>query len=178
MPFRQRNSPGALGPQNFSKNFSHPRHYGEYAANHAPLCSGPVMTFFCWSKLRLLRQKLLTSCLGILYSRLLALGEWGFRGLSGSPAPVVEEVAEQSGCSLCQEPAFDSKRMVEAGIGGGVMQGTGISGFGIGSRVDQAGETAGVGGAGAHGAWLQRSVEGATGQAPGARGGGCATDRE
>jgi hypothetical protein len=68
--------------------------------------------------------------------------------------------------------------MIEAGIGGGVMQGTSVSGFGIGGRVDQTGETAGMGGAGAHGAWLQGSVEGAARQAPATRGGGCPADRE
>lgn len=35
-----------------------------------------------------------------------------------------------------------------------------------------------MGGAGAHGAWLEGDVEGAAGQAPAAEGGGCATDRE
>jgi hypothetical protein len=91
---------------------------------------------------------------------------------------VVKEVAEQGGGPLSEETAFDEKRVVEAGICGDVMKGAGVSRFGVGGRIDQTGETAGVGGAGAHGAWLQGGVEGATAQAPAARSGGGATDRE
>ena len=107
-----------------------------------------------------------------------SLRRWGFGGLSGSPATISEEVAELRGGSFLEKAAFDEDGVVEAGIGGDVVEGAGVSGLGVGGRVDQARETACVGGAGAHGAGLQRGVEGATGQPPASYSGGCATYRE
>src|SRR5829696_10558390 len=101
-----------------------------------------------------------------------------FGSLSGSPATILKEVAEQCGGSFFEKAAFDDEGMIEAGVGGGVVQGACVSGFGIRSRVDQTRETACVGGAGAHGAWFQGGVEGAACQSPAARGGGCTTDRQ
>src|SRR5215212_10036234 len=68
--------------------------------------------------------------------------------------------------------------MIEADVGGDIVESAGVSSFGIRGCVDQARETACVGGAGAHGARLQGGVEGAPCQAPAACGGGCSTDRE
>ena len=82
------------------------------------------------------------------------LQEGGFGGLSGSPATILEEVAEQCGGSFFEKAAFDDEGMIEAGVGGGVVQGACVSGFGIRSGVDQTRETACVGCAGAHGAWF------------------------
>src|SRR5215210_6136612 len=104
--------------------------------------------------------------------------EGSFGSLSGSPATILEEVAEQCGGSIFEEAAFDDEGMIEAGVGGGVVEGTCVSGFGIRGRVDQTRETASVGGAGAHGARFQSGVEGVACQSPAASGGGCATDSE
>ena len=68
--------------------------------------------------------------------------------------------------------------MIEAGVGGGIVEGAGVSGFRIRGRVDQARETTCVGGAGTHGAWLQGGVEGAARQSPATSDGGSTTDRE
>src|SRR5215210_1063233 len=68
--------------------------------------------------------------------------------------------------------------MIQAGIGGYVVEGAGVPGLRVRGRVDQAGEAARVCGAGAHGAWFQGGVERAVSKAPAVRGGGCATDRE
>jgi hypothetical protein len=68
--------------------------------------------------------------------------------------------------------------MIEAGVGWGVMEGAGVPGFGIRCRVDKAGETACVGGPGAHGAWFQGGVEGTACKAPASDGCRCATDGE
>jgi hypothetical protein len=68
--------------------------------------------------------------------------------------------------------------MIEAGVGWCVMEGAGVSGFGIRGRVDQTRETACVGGAGAHGAWFQGGVEGAACKSPAPDGGGCPADGE
>src|SRR5215218_4317131 len=102
----------------------------------------------------------------------------GFLGLVGFPATILEEVAEQCGCSFFKKAAFDDERMIEALVGEDVVEGSCVSGFGIWGRVDQTRETACVGGAGAHGAWFQCGVEGAACQSPAACGGGCPTDGE
>jgi hypothetical protein len=109
---------------------------------------------------------------------LLALQKRGFRGFSGTSATILEEVTEQCGGSLFEKAAFDAEGMIEAGVGGSIMEGAGISGFGVGGCVDQTRETAGVGGAGAHGAWFQGDVEGTACKSPASEGGGCAADRE
>ncbi len=93
-------------------------------------------------------------------------------------ATILEEVAEQSGGTFFEKAAFDEDGVIEAGIGGDVVESASVPGFGVWGGVDQTGEAARVCGAGAHGAWLQGGVEGAPRQAPAARGGGCATDRE
>ncbi len=113
-----------------------------------------------------------------MYSKLWGLWKWGFGCLFGLAAPILEEVAQQSCGSFFEKAAFDEEGMIEAGIGGDVVEGAGVPGFGVWGCVDQTGETACVGGAGAHGAWFQGGVEGAARQAPASRGGGCATDRE
>src|SRR5215208_8257349 len=104
--------------------------------------------------------------------------EGGFGSLSGFPATILKEVAEQCGGSFFEKAAFDDEGMIEAGVGGGVVEGACVSGFGIRSRVDQTRETACVGCAGAHGAWFQGDVEGAACKSPAACGGGCPTDGE
>ena len=106
------------------------------------------------------------------------LQEGGFGGLSGSPSTILKEVAKQSGGSFFEKATFDDEGMIEAGVGEGVVEGAGVSGFGIRGRVDQTRETARVGGAGAHGARFQSGVEGVACQSPAAFGGGCAADRE
>src|SRR5215204_6948543 len=104
--------------------------------------------------------------------------EGSFGSLSGSPATILKEVAEQCGGSFFEKAACDDEGMIEAGVGGGVVEGACVSGFGIRGCVDQTRETACMGGAGAHGAWFQGGVEGAVCQSPAARGGGCTTDGE
>src|SRR5215211_5053056 len=106
------------------------------------------------------------------------LREGRFGGLSGFPATILEEVAEQCGGSIFEKAAFDDEGMIEAGVGWSIVEGACVSGFGIRGRVDQTREAACVGGAGAHGAWFQGGVEGAACQSPAACGGGCAADRE
>src|SRR5688572_6544640 len=96
------------------------------------------------------------------------LQDGGFGGLSRSLATILEEVAEQCGCGFFEKTAFDDEGMIEAGVGGGVMEGACVPGFGIRGRVDQARETARVGCAGAHGARFQCGVEGAACQSPAA----------
>lgn len=113
-----------------------------------------------------------------MYSTLSTLQKRGFGGLSGSLATIQEEIAEQCGGSFFEKAAFNDEGMIEAGVGGRVVEGTGVSGFGIRGSVDQTRETACVGGAGAHGAWFQGGVEGAACQSPAACDGGCLTDRE
>src|SRR5215203_4666562 len=102
----------------------------------------------------------------------------GFGVLSGLAATILEEVAELRGGSFFEKAAFDEEGVVEAGVGGDVVEGPGVSGFGIRGRVDQSRETACVGGARAHGTRLQGGVECASCQSPAAGGGGCATDRQ
>jgi hypothetical protein len=106
------------------------------------------------------------------------LWKGAFGCLSGSPATVPKEIAEQCGGSLFEQAAFDDEGMIEARVGGGIVEGAGVSGFGIRGRVDQTRETACVGGAGAHGAWFQGGVEGTARQSPASGSGGCPTDGE
>jgi hypothetical protein len=63
--------------------------------------------------------------------------EGSFGSLSGSPATILEEVAEQCGGSFLEKAPFDDEGMIEAGVGGGVVEGARVSGFGIRGRVDQ-----------------------------------------
>jgi hypothetical protein len=102
----------------------------------------------------------------------------GFGSLFWCPAAILEEVAEQCGGAFLEKAAFDDEGMIEAGVGGGIVEGACVSGFRIRGRVDQARETACVDGAGAHGARFQGGVEGTAGKSPAACGDGCATDRE
>jgi hypothetical protein len=129
-------------------------------------------------RLRVLRLQLSTSSLSRLYSMLSPLRRRGFGDLTGSLTAILEEDAELCGGYFFEKPGFDEEGVVEAGIGGDVVESAGVSGFGIGGRVDQTRETACVGGAGAHGAWFQGGVEGASGQAPASNSGGCTTDRK
>src|SRR5215212_4364547 len=108
----------------------------------------------------------------------LALLRRGFSSLLGSLTAILEELAELCGGAFFEQPAFDEERVIEAIVGGDVVEGSGVSGFGIGGCVDQTRETACVGRAGAHGAWFQGGVEGAARQSPASCGDGCATDRE
>src|SRR4028118_821522 len=85
--------------------------------------------------------------------------------LVGLLAAILEEIAEQCGGTLFEEAAIYEEGMVQAGIGGDVVEGTGVSGFGVRGGVDQAREPGGVGGAGAHGAGLER--ESGSGGMPG-----------
>src|ERR671921_1165962 len=128
--------------------------------------------------LELLYQGLFTSSLSTLYSMLSILQEGGFGGLSGSPATILEEVAKQCGGPFFEKAAFDDEGMIEAGVGGGIVKGAGVSGFGIRGRVDQTRETACVGGAGAHGARFQGGIEGAASKSPPSGSGGSPTDGE
>src|SRR5918993_2918040 len=106
------------------------------------------------------------------------LQEGGFGGLSGTLAKILEEVAEQCGGSFFEKAVFDDEGMIETGVGGDVVEGAGVSGFGIRGRVDQTRETACVGGAGAHGARFQGGVEGAACKSPASGSGGCLTGGE
>jgi hypothetical protein len=99
------------------------------------------------------------------------LQEGGLGGFSGTPATTLEEVAEQCGGSFFEKAAFDDEGVIEASVGGSIVECACISGFGIRGRVDQTRETARVGGAGAHGAGFQGGVEGAACQSPAACGG-------
>jgi hypothetical protein len=58
--------------------------------------------------------------------------------LSGFAATVSEEVAEQRDGIFCEEPPVNNEGVVETGIGRGVMEGTGVAGFGVGGCEDQA----------------------------------------
>ena len=106
------------------------------------------------------------------------LRERGFWGISEPLAAILEEGAEQCGGTLFEQAAFDAEGMIEAGVGWRIVEGAGVPGFGIRCRVDKAGETACVGGPGAHGAWFQGGVEGAACQSPASYGGGCTPDGE
>lgn len=71
-------------------------------------------------------------------------------GLAG--AAFFEEVAEEGGGFGFEEAAGNGEGMVEAGIGGEVVEGTGCAGFGVGGGVDEAADAGGVEGARTHGA--------------------------
>jgi hypothetical protein len=73
---------------------------------------------------------------------------------------------------------LDEEGVVQAGIGGDVVEGACVACFGVRGCEDQAREPGRVDGACAHGARLQGGIEGAARQAPAARGGGCPADRE
>ncbi len=66
----------------------------------------------------------------------LVLGQWGFVVPCGFAATILEEAGEQSGGFVFEEAFFDEERMIEAGIGGDVVESTGVSGFGIWGGVD------------------------------------------
>lgn len=68
--------------------------------------------------------------------------------------------------------------MVEAGVFGDAVEGSGVAGFGVRGGVDEAGEACGVDGAGAHRAGLEGRVEGAAGETPAAEPCGRPSDRE
>ena len=89
-------------------------------------------------RLELLYQKLFTSSLGTPYSSASTLLKRDFGALFGLMAAIFEEVAEQCGGFGFEEAAFDEDGVVETGIGGGVVEGACVSGFGILGRVDQA----------------------------------------
>ena len=93
-------------------------------------------------------------------------------------ATILEEVAEQAGGFGFENAAFDEDSVVEASVGGDIVEGASVSGFGIRGRVDQTRETGCVGCACAHWARLQGGIEGTAGQAPAACSFGCPTDGE
>jgi hypothetical protein len=92
--------------------------------------------------------------------------------LLGFYTAMFEEVSEECGGFGLQHAAVCGEGMVEACVGGGVMEGTGVPGLPIWGGVDEAREAGGVGCSGAHGAGLQGRVEGAADEAPGAEMGG------
>ncbi len=95
---------------------------------------------------------------------------WGFKLLSaaeGLPfAAPLEEVAEEGGGFGSQGSGGVRVGVVEARVGGEVVEGTGGAGLRVGSSVDQAAYAGGVESAGAHGAGFEGGVEGAAGEAP------------
>ena len=68
----------------------------------------------------------------------MSLRGWGSGALSGFAAAVSEEVAKQGGGVFFEEAAFYGEGVVEAGVGGGVVEATGVAGFGVGGCVDEA----------------------------------------
>ena len=96
---------------------------------------------------------------------------WGF-------AAVLEEITEQTGGFGLEEAPFDDDGVVEAGIGGDVVEGPGVTGLRVGGGVDETVYTGRVGRAGAHGARFQGGVEGTAGEAPPARSFGGLADGE
>ena len=84
----------------------------------------------------------------------------------GAAAAFFEEGAEEGGGFGLEDAAFCGECVVEAFVGGDVVEGTGGAGFGIRRRVDEAAYAGGVEGPGAHGAGLEGGVEGTTAQAP------------
>ena len=98
--------------------------------------------------------------------------------MSGSPAAVFEEAAEQSGGFDFEETALCGEGVIKAAVGGDVMEGAGVAGLGVWCGVDEAREPGGVGSAGAHWARFEGGVEGAAGQAPATQGSGCIPDGE
>ena len=93
-------------------------------------------------------------------------GIWLRYAYFGVPAAIFEE-STQHFCGFgLEEALLDGDRVIEAGVGGGVVEGPGVTGLGIRGRVDEAVHTGGVGGAGAHRARFQGGVEGAAGEPP------------
>ncbi len=93
-------------------------------------------------------------------------------------AAAFEESAQQFGGFVLEEALFDGDGVVESAVCGDVMEGSCVTGLGVGGSVDETTNTCGVGGAGAHGARLQGGVEGAAGEAPAAQVCGCLADSE
>jgi hypothetical protein len=83
-------------------------------------------------------------------------------------AALFEEGAEESGGFVLQDSAVVGVGVVQARIGGEVVEGAGGPGFGVGSSVDEAAYAGGVQSAGAHGAGFEGGVEGASSEAPAA----------
>ena len=113
-----------------------------------------------------------------MYSMLSILRKRDFGGLFELSATILEEVAEQTGGFGFENAAFDEDSVIEASVGGDIVEGASVSGFGIRGRVDQTRETGCVGCACAHWARLQGGIEGTAGQAPAACSFGCPTDGE
>ncbi len=77
-----------------------------------------------------------------------------------------------------QDSAGVGVGVVEAGVGGEVVEGTGGACFGIWGGIDQAAYAGSVEGAGAHEARLEGGIEGTVGEAPAPRASGGATESE
>ena len=73
-------------------------------------------------------------------------------------APSFEEIAEQFGGFGLERALLDGYGVVEAAVCGCVVEGTCVTGLGVGGGVDEAVDAGGVGGAGAHGAGFQGGV--------------------
>jgi hypothetical protein len=58
--------------------------------------------------------------------------------LQGLAAAISEEVTEQRGGVFIEEADFDGEGMVEVNVGGRVVEGTGVAGFGVRGGVDEA----------------------------------------
>lgn len=56
--------------------------------------------------------------------------------LGGLAAAIPEEVAEKGRGAFSEEAAFGGEGVVEAGVGGGVVEGAGVAGFGVGGGED------------------------------------------
>lgn len=89
-----------------------------------------------------------------------------------------EEVAQDFRGLFPEEAAVGEDGVVEACVGGGVVEGAGVSGFGVSGGEDEAAYSSGVKRAGAHGAGFQGGVEGAVGEPPGAEAFGGAAEGE
>jgi hypothetical protein len=77
-----------------------------------------------------------------------------------------EEGAEQGGRLDLQNAGSTGVGVVQTGIRGQVVEGTGRAGFRVWGGVDEATYPGGVEGTGAHRAGFQGSVEGTSGEAP------------
>ena len=56
--------------------------------------------------------------------------------MGGLAAAIPEEVAEKGRGAFSEEAAFGGEGVVEAGVGGGVVEGAGVAGFGVGGGED------------------------------------------
>lgn len=81
-------------------------------------------------------------------------------------AALFEEDAEESGGFVPQDSGGVGIDVVQAGVGGEVVEGARGAGFGVRGGVDEAAYAGGVQGAGAHGAGLKGGVESTAGEAP------------